>query len=294
MNGELYVPWWRQKAPETPRAGALPAAAVPRRAFAEAPARSPVPDARLSASTALQADRTAPLPPGEVEPPFPSTGPHGHRARMREKLLTRGPDALADYELLEMLLFYAMPKGDTKPLAKALINQFGSFAAVMTAPPKELFAVSGLAAFGVSALKLVQASALRLAKAELAERPVLNNGDRLMDYLNAVLARERTEQFRVLFLDSKNRLLADEVLSRGTVNHTPVYPREVLKRALEVSAVAIILVHNHPSGDPSPSRDDIAITEEIRAATGILEIVLHDHIIVGNGRWFSLRSNGML
>jgi len=213
---------------------------------------------------------------------------------MREKLLTRGPEALADYELLEMLLFYAMPKGDTKPLAKALINRFGSFAAVLTAPQNELFAIHGLADFGVSALKLVQASALRLVKAELVERPILNDWDRLTDYLNAVLARERIEQFRVLFLDSKNRLLADEVLGSGTVNHTPVYPREVLKRALELHAMAIILVHNHPSGDPSPSDDDIVITREIKAATNILQIVLHDHIIVGNGRWFSLRKSGMM
>lgn len=213
---------------------------------------------------------------------------------MREKLLTRGPDALADYELLEMLLFYAMPKGDTKPLAKALINRFGSFAAVLTAPRQELFAVSGLAEFGVAALKLVQAAAVRLVKAEIADRPVLNNWDRLMEYLTVVLARERIEQFRVLFLDGKNRLLSDELLGRGTVNHTPVYPREVLKRALELNASAIILVHNHPSGDPSPSEDDIVITKEIKAATGILQIVLHDHVIVGNGRWFSLRSHGMI
>lgn len=213
---------------------------------------------------------------------------------MREKLLNRGPDALADYELLEMLLFYAMPKGDTKPLAKALINRFGSFAAVLTAPQKELFAVHGLAEFGIAALKLVQASALRLIKAELAERPILNNWERLMEYLNAVLGRERIEQFRVLFLDSKNRLLSDEVLGRGTVNHTPVYPREVLKRALELNAGAIVLVHNHPSGDPSPSEDDIIVTGEIKAATRILQITLHDHVIVANGRWFSLRQNGML
>ena len=213
---------------------------------------------------------------------------------MRDKLLNRGPDALADYELLEMLLFYAMPKGDTKPLAKALINRFGSFAAVLAAPTKELFSVPGLAEFGVSALKLVQASALRLAKAELTERPILNNWDRLTDYLNAVLGRERIEQFRVLFLDSKNRLLADELLGRGTVNHTPVYPREILKRALELHAMALILVHNHPSGDPSPSDDDIVVTREIKAAANMLQIALHDHVIVGNGRCFSLRSNGMM
>ena len=282
--------WWRPKAPEMPVVlPTAPDALSRRMGFSEAAIGAAMHDARAPAAST----------PGDATPPsphaaFPSTGPHGHRSRMRDKLLNRGPDALADYELLEMLLFYAMPKGDTKPLAKALINRFGSFAAVLAAPTKELFSVPGLAEFGVSALKLVQASALRLAKAELTERPILNNWDRLTDYLNAVLGRERIEQFRVLFLDSKNRLLADEVLGSGTVNHTPVYPREILKRALELHAMALILVHNHPSGDPSPSDDDIVVTREIKAAANMLQIALHDHVIVGNGRCFSLRSNGMM
>jgi len=195
-------------------------------------------------------DRPAP----EEMPPFPSTGPHGHRGRMREKLLERGADALADYELLEMLLFFAFKTGDTKPLAKALINKYGSFAAVLAAPPRELLDTRGLGPHSASAIKLVQASALRLAKAEVMERPVLNNWDRLADYLAAALAREKVEQFRVLFLDPRNRLLADEAQGKGTVNHTPVYPREVVKRALEVGATALILVHNHPSGDPTTRR----------------------------------------
>ncbi len=234
---------------------------------------------------------------GRAEParlPFPSTGPHGHRARMREKLLERGPDALADYELLEMLLFFAMPKGDTKPLAKALINRFGSYANVLAAPQKALLDTRGLGVHSVSAIKLVQASALRLARAEVVERPLLNNWDRLLDYLNAVLARERIEQFRVLFLDAKNRLIADEAQARGTVNHTPVYPREVVKRALELHSTAMIMVHNHPSGDPTPSTADVEMTKEVRAAAEVLSIVLHDHLIVGNGRWFSFRREGLL
>lgn len=226
--------------------------------------------------------------------PFPSTGPHGHRARMREKLLTRGPDALADYELLEMLLFFAMPKGDTKPLAKALINRFGSFAKVLAAPQKELLETRGLGPHSVAALKLVQASALRMAQAEVMEAPVLNNWDRLISYLTAALARERTEHFRVLFLDTRNRLIADEAQARGTVNHTPVYPREVVKRALELHATALILVHNHPSGDPTPSRADVEMTREVKQAASILSIVLHDHVIIGNGKWFSFRKEGML
>lgn len=226
--------------------------------------------------------------------PFPSTGPQGHRARMREKLLSRGSDALADYELLEMLLFFAMPKGDTKPLAKALINRFGGFASVLAAPQKELLDSPGLGVHSVAAIKLVQAAALRLARAQVLAQPVLGNWDHLMDYLNAALARERVEQFRVLFLDSKNRLLADEVQARGTVNHTPVYPREILKRALELHATALILVHNHPSGDPTPSRQDVEMTREIQEAAQVLSVVVHDHVVIGNGSWTSFRQEGLL
>ncbi len=230
----------------------------------------------------------------EEMPPFPSTGPHGHRGRMRDKLLERGPDALADYELLEMLLFFAFKTGDTKPLAKELINRYGSFAAVLAAPPRELLAARGLGPHSVSAIKLVQAAALRLARAEVMERPVLNNWERLVDYLTAALARERVEQVRVLYLDPRNRLIADEAQGKGTVNHTPVYPREVVRRALEVGATALILVHNHPSGDPTPSRADVEMTAEVKAAAAVFGIVLHDHLIVGNGRQTSLRREGLL
>jgi DNA repair protein RadC len=226
--------------------------------------------------------------------PFPSTGPHGHRARMREKLLERGPEALADYEVLEMLLFLAMPKGDTKPLAKALINQHGSFARVLATPTAGLLQSPGLGPHSVAALKLVQAAALRMMAAEVREQPVLNNWDRLLSYLHAALAREKVEQFRILFLDPKNRLIADEAQAKGTVNHTPVYPREVVKRALELHATALILVHNHPSGDPTPSRADVEMTAQIRDAASLLEIVVHDHLILGNGRHFSFRQEGLL
>lgn len=232
--------------------------------------------------------------PSPAEMPFPSTGPHGHRSRMRDKLLSRGPDALADYELLEMLLFFAMPKGDTKPLAKALINRYGSFANVLAARQEELMATRGLGPHSVSAIKLVQASALRMARAELLDRPVLNKWDALIDYLTMAMARENIEQFRVLFLDSKNRLIADEAQAKGTVNHTPVYPREVVKRALDLHATALILVHNHPSGDPTPSRADIEMTQEIRRAGELLSIVVHDHVIIGRGRHLSFRREGLL
>ncbi len=225
--------------------------------------------------------------------PATTAGAEGHRERLRARFLTAGPESLADHELLELVLF-AIPRRDTKPIARALLGRFGSFAGVVAAPAGELLQTEGLGEGGAAALKAVQAAALRLARAEVMQRPVLNNWDRLMDYLNAVLARERIEHFRVLFLDTRNRLLADEAQGRGTVNHTPVYPREVVRRALELHATALILVHNHPSGDPTPSAEDVAMTREIRDAARPLSVALHDHVIVGNGRWLSFRREGLL
>ena len=213
---------------------------------------------------------------------------------MRARLLAAGAESLADHELLEMVLFTALPRRDTKAIAKALLARFGSFAGAIAGPLADLRTIEGLGEAGAAALKTVQAAALRLARSEIRDRPLLDNWARLIDYLNAALARERLEQFRVLFLDSRNHLLADEVQARGTVNHTPVYPREVVKRALELHAAAIILVHNHPSGDPTPSREDIAMTAETRKAAEALAIVLHDHVIIGNGRWVSLRERKLL
>jgi DNA repair protein RadC len=232
---------------------------------------------------------------GELPPPDPlASAAEGHRARLRQRLLTAGPDSVADHEMLELVLFLALPRRDTKPIARALLARFGSFANAIAAPLNDLRAVDGMGEAGAAALKTIQAAALRLAKAEVIGMPVLNNWDRLMGYLNAVLARERIEHFRILFLDTRNRLLADEAQGRGTVNHTPVYPREVVKRALELNATAIILVHNHPSGDPTPSPDDISMTQEIRQALRAVSIALHDHVIVGNGAWTSLRREGLL
>jgi len=282
-----------------------------RRSNAVPPPRAGLGFAEQAAAPTLLADHALPAQATDVTPgrpegaeerpgtsrsglPFASTGPHGHRARMREKLLARGPDALADYELLEMLLYFAMPKGDTKPLAKALINRYGSFAAVLAAPQRALLDTRGLGEHSVAALKLVHAAALRMARAEVMEQPLLNTWDRLIDYLTAAMAREKTEVFRVLFLDSKNRLIADEAQARGTVNHTPVYPREVVKRALELHATALILVHNHPSGDPTPSRSDIEMTRMVKDAASVLSVTLHDHLIIGNGRWLSFRAEGLL
>lgn len=217
----------------------------------------------------------------------------GHRARLRARFLQGGVAAVADYELLELLLF-AIPRLDTKPLAKALIARFGSFAGVLAAPPEALRSVSGVGEAVLVTLKVAHAAALKLAAAEVREAPVLDAWDKLIAYLHAALAREPVEQVRVLYLDAKNRLKADEVHGRGTVNHTPLYPREIVRRALELQATALILVHNHPSGDPTPSRADIDLTREIREAAALLGIALHDHVIVGNGRVASFRQLGLL
>ncbi len=236
-------------------------------------------------------DLLAPLTP---EAEIIASGAEGHRDRMRTRLLKAGPEALADHEMLEMVLFLALPRRDTKPLARALLSRFRSFAAAIAAPVPDLLAIDGIGEAGAAALKTVQAAALRLARAEVSDLPVLSNWPKLLSYLTAALAHEQLEQARVLFLDGRNRLLADEVQGRGTVNHTPLYPREVVKRALELHATALVLAHNHPSGDPTPSREDIATTREIKAAAEVLRIVLHDHVIVARGRWLSFRQEGLL
>ena len=225
-----------------------------------------------------------------------SSRPHyaGHRARLRERFLKSGGEALADYELLELLLFQALPRGDTKPLAKALIGRFGSYAEVLSADADALREVSGVGDAVVAALKTVRAAALRLMRDELMEKPVLSSWQALIDYCRAAMAREKTEQFRLLYLNRKNALIADEVQQRGTVDQTAVYPREVVKRALELGATAIIMVHNHPSGDPTPSRGDIDMTNEVKEAGEKLGIVLHDHIVVARGGASSFKSMGLL
>jgi DNA repair protein RadC len=234
------------------------------------------------------------LPEAKATPAPVVAGADGHRARMRNRLLTAGPDALADHEVLEMTLFMALPRRDTKPVARALLARFRSFAGCISAAPHELREIEGLGDAGVAALKTVQAAALRLMRAELIDQPVLNSWQRLMDYLTAVLAREKVEHFRVLYLDTRNRLIADEGQGRGTVNMTPVYPREIVRRALELNATALILVHNHPSGDPTPSAQDSTMTRAISAAAQPLSVMVHDHVIIGNGRWVSFRKEGLL
>jgi DNA repair protein RadC len=204
-----------------------------------------------------------------------------------------GADAMPDYELLELLLFAAIPRRDTKPLAKQLIKRFGSFAGVIAAPIAEL-ATADLSENTIALIKLVQAAGLRLGKQQLLDRPVLSSWAALTDYLRAAMAHETNEQFRLLFLDRKNALIAEEVQARGTVDHTPVYVREVVKRALELGATALILVHNHPSGDPAPSRADIEMTRDIVRAATPLGVTIHDHIIVGRGEPASLRALGLI
>jgi len=221
---------------------------------------------------------------GDRNPPgLEDAGPHyhGHRERLRSRFRDAGADALADYELLELVLFRAMPRRDVKPLAKALIARFGSFAEVVAAPRPRLAEVAGLGAAAITELKVVQAAASRFAHGEVKRRKVLSSWSSVLDYCRTAMAFADKEQLRVLFLDKRNQLIADEVQQVGTVDHTPVYPREVVKRALELSATAIIIVHNHPSGDPTPSRADIQMTQAIVEIAKPLGVSVHDHIIVG-------------
>ena len=221
-------------------------------------------------------------------------GHAGHRGRLKERFLKGGADALPDYELLELLLFQAMPRRDTKPLAKALLGRFGSFPEVISAEAEALKEIDGIGDSAVVAIKTVQAAALRLAREEIMNRPVLGNWDKLLDYCRSAMAFEKTECFRVLFLNRQNALIADEVQQKGTVDHTPVYPREVVKRALELGATAVIMVHNHPSGDPAPSNADIEMTKEVRDAGQKLGIVLHDHLIMTRAGHASFKELGLL
>ena len=214
---------------------------------------------------------------------------HGHRERLRGRFRDAGADAVTDYELLELVLFRAIPQRDVKPLAKELIARFGSFAEVIAAPPARVAEIKGMGEAAITELKVVHAAASRLARGEVRKRPVLSSWGSVLDYCRMAQAFADKEQFRVLFLDKRNQLIADELQQTGTVDHTPVYPREVVKRALELSATALILVHNHPSGDPTPSRADIQMTQAIIEVAKPLGIAVHDHIIVGKEGHASLK-----
>jgi DNA repair protein RadC len=227
----------------------------------------------------------------ESEHGLAEASPHyyGHRERLRERFREAGAEALSDYELLEAILFRALPRRDVKPLAKTLIATFGSFAEVISAPATRLAEIKGLGNATITELKLIEAAASRLVRGEVRKRPVLSSWSAVLDYCRTAQAFADREQFRVLFLDKRNRLIADELQQVGTIDHTPVYPREVVKRALELSATAIVLVHNHPSGDPTPSQADIHMTQQIIAVANPLGISVHDHIIVGKEGHASLK-----
>jgi DNA repair protein RadC len=219
---------------------------------------------------------------------------HNHRLRLRERFLAAGPGSLADYEMLELVLFRAIPRRDVKPLAKQLLDRFGDFNGVISAPPNRLRDIIGIADAVICELKVVEAAAHRLARARVMNRPALSSWPALMEYCKTTMAHREIEQFRILFLDRKNVLVADEEQGRGTVDHVPVYPREVMKRALELNASAIILVHNHPSGDPTPSQADIDMTRQIELAARAVSVVVHDHVVIGKERDASFRALALL
>ena len=245
--------------------------------------QNPAASACWAVMTTEPAEQQSPSEPAET-PHY-----HGHRERLRERFRSAGPDALSDYELLELALFPALPRRDTKPLAKSLLKIFGSFAEVIHAPDARLREVDGIGDAAITQIKLLAAAATRIAKGQLKARPLLSSWHEVIGYCRTSMAFADKEQFRILFLDKRNQLIADEVQQIGTVDHTPVYPREVIKRALEHSATAIILVHNHPSGDPTPSQADIRMTKAIVGIAAPLGIAVHDHLIVGKNGHASLK-----
>lgn len=250
----------------------------------------------MSRQTAFQDHALPPLQPVQ---PVPRGGRlpsyiKDHRKRLRERFMKGGANALPDYELLELVLFRAIPRQDVKPLARRLLDRFGSFNAVITAPVARLKESHGIGDAVICEIKVVEAAAQRLAQSKVLNRRIISSWDALLEYCQATMAHLETEQFRILFLDTKNTLIADEAQTRGTVDHVPVYPREVVKRALELNASALILIHNHPSGDPTPSQADIEMTAQIQQACGVMSISLHDHLIIGQSRHLSFRSQGLL
>lgn len=217
-----------------------------------------------------------------------------HRKRLRERFRDGGADAMPDYELLELILFRAIPRQDVKPLARALVERFGDFNRVLSAPVTRLAAIDGVGEAAITELKIVEAAAHRLSRARVIQRPIVSSWQAILDYCQTTMAHRETEHFRVLYLDRKNILIEDEQQGKGTVDHVPVYPREIMKRALELNASAMILVHNHPSGDPTPSEADISMTSQIRDAAEALGLSLHDHLIIGKSTQLSFRSQGYL
>ncbi len=241
--------------------------------------------ARASNRPGLDDVGLLPLEPSDYE---------GHRERLRERFLAGGGDALADYELLELVLFLAIPRRDVKPVAKRLIQRFGGFHGVLAAEPDQLATVKGIGEATAAAIKTIHAAAIRFAREAIIDRPVMSSWQKVIDYCRAAMAHNEKEEFRILYLDAKNGIIHEEQQQVGTVDHTPVYPREVVKRALERGASSIIMVHNHPSGDPTPSRADIEMTKEVARAAATLGIAVHDHIIIARDRHASLKGMGLM
>lgn len=265
----------------------------PNRSFQEAPLPLFGPSGQAGRGVAPAGDdvpQIAPLPGGARLPSYISH----HRARLRDRFMQGGADAIPDYELLELVLFRAIPRQDVKPLAHRLIDRFGDFNRVLSAPLPRLAEVEGVGPAVMQELKIVAAAAQRLARSRVLHRPVLTSWDALLDYCHTAMAHREIEEFRVLYLDRKNVLIADEEQARGTVDHVPVYPREIMRRALELTASALILVHNHPSGDPTPSQADITMTNRIVASAEVMGITVHDHLIIGKSRELSFRAEGLL
>ncbi|PYE84424.1 RadC family protein [Pseudoroseicyclus aestuarii] len=248
------------------------------------PEPAPLPEADSDEATAGQPLKGGKLPSYIAD----------HRKRLRERFMAGGTGAMPDYELLELLLFRAIPRQDVKPLARRLIDAFGDLSGVLSAPQGRLLKIAGVGEAVVTELKIAEAAAHRMARAKIMQRPVISSWDSVLDYCHTVMAHRETEQFRILFLDRRNVLIADEEQAKGTVDHVPVYPREVVKRALELNASALILVHNHPSGDPTPSDADIRMTAQIEAAAKTMGITVHDHLVIGRSRELSFRSEGLL
>lgn len=257
-------------------------------AFAEAPMRPMQDD--LLAHDEVEIVAAQPVGPSGKVPSYLAD----HRKRLRHRFLTGGAAAMPDYEILELMLFRAVPRQDVKPLARRLIEQFGDINGVLSAPIRRLEKVEGVGPAVALELKIMETVAHRMARAKVMQRHIISSWDAVLDYCHTVMSHRETEQFRVLFLDRKNVLIADEAQANGTVDHVPVYPREVVKRALELNASAMILVHNHPSGDPTPSEEDIAMTHQMADAAKALGITLHDHLIIGKSRELSFRSQGLI
>ena len=272
-----------------------------RPAFSEAPLPLFAPADDDVAAALIPSSRGGPSVAGSAGGPARGRKPQAqpsyladHRARLRDRFMNGGAAALPDYEMLELVLFRAIPRQDVKPLARRLIEHFGDFNRVLSATPARLGEIDGVGPAVITEFKIVEAAAQRLARARVINRPVLSGWQVLLDYCHTTMAHRETEQFRVLYLDRKNVLIADEEQGRGTVDHVPVYPREIIRRALDLNASALILVHNHPSGDPTPSDSDITMTTRIAAAADAMGIVIHDHLIIGKSRELSFRAQGLL